>query len=126
VKPWVRYVAIAGGAVLLLKAVIVVASDDEVLTSTTAWMYLAGLLLAAAAAIGYAMGRPRHRVLSGVVLVLALVGWVIGIGDLLTPLFEAFSDSKFLADEGPIGVLGVVLLVLGTVGSLSSREPLTA
>lgn len=122
-KNWVPYVAITAGATLLVKAVIVVASDDEVLTATTGWMYLVGLLLAAAAAVGYAMSR-RYRVLTGVGLVLAIVAWVIGVGDLLTPLFEVFSDSEYLADEGPIGLLGVVLLGLGARGQLRSREPL--
>lgn len=125
-KSWVPYVTIAAGAVLLLKAVIVIGSDDEVLTSSTAWMYLAGLLLAAAAAIGYAVGRRTHRILVGVGLIVAITAWVMGIGDLLEPAFRVFSDSEFLADEGPIGLLGVVLLVLGARSSLSTREPLPA
>ena len=125
-KSWVPYVAIAASAVLLVKAVIVVSSEDEVLTATTGWMYLTGLLLAIAAAVGYALGRERHRALVGVGLVLAIVAWVIGIGDLLTPLFELFSDSEYLGDEGPIGILGVVLLTLGARAKIGDREPALA
>lgn len=125
-KSWVPYVAITAGAVLLTKAVIVIGSDDEVLTDVTAWMYLAGLLLAAAAAVGYALGRERRRTLVGVGLVLAIVAWVIGVGDLLTPVFEVFSDSDYLGDEGPIGVLGAVLLALGARGKLGAGNPLPA
>ena len=120
---WVPYTAIAAGAVLLAKAVIVISSNDEVLTSATAWMYLVGLLLAVAAAVGHALNRERHRTLVVIGLVLAIVAWVIGVGDLLTPVFEVFSDSEFLGDEGPIGLLGVVLLVLGARASLTEREP---
>ncbi|MBK5305080.1 MAG: hypothetical protein JJD92_00175 [Frankiaceae bacterium] len=123
---WVPYAAIAAGAVLLAKAVIVISSDDEVLTSTTGWMYLIGLLLAVAAAVGHALNRERHRALIGAGLVLALVAWVIGVGDLLTPVFEVFSDSEYLADEGPIGLLGVVLLVLGARARMTEREPALA
>ena len=119
---WFPYVAIAAGAVLLVKAVIVISSDDEVLTDSTAWMYLIGLLLAVAAAVGYALSRQRHRALVGVGLVLAIVAWVIGVGDLLTPVFEVFSDSEYLGDEGPIGLLGVVLLVLGARAKIGDRE----
>ena len=119
---WFPYVAIAAGAVLLVKAVIVISSDDEVLTDSTAWMYLIGLLLAVAAAVGYALSRQRHRALVGAGLVLAIVAWVIGVGDLLTPVFELFSDSEYLSDEGPIGLLGVVLLVLGARAKIGDRE----
>jgi drug/metabolite transporter (DMT)-like permease len=123
---WVPYAAIAAGTILLVKAVIVISSDDEVLTDVTAWMYLAGLLLAVAAAVGYALNRERRRALIGVGLVLAIVAWVIGVGDLLTPVFEIFSDSDYLGDEGPIGLLGVVLLALGARGKLAGRDPLPA
>jgi hypothetical protein len=123
---WVPYVAIAAGAVLITKAVIIISSDDEVLTATTGWMHLIGLLLAVVATVGYAVGRDRHRTLVGVGLVLALVAWVIGVGDLLTPVFEVFSDSDYLGDEGPLALLGVVLLALGARAKIGDREPALA
>ena len=123
---WVPYAAIAAGAVLVTKAVIVISSDDEVLTATTGWMYLIGLLLAVAAAVGYAVSRERHRTLVGIGLVLAIVAWVIGVGDLLTPAFELFSDSEYLGDEGPIALLGLVLLALGARAKITEREPVIA
>jgi hypothetical protein len=123
---WVPYVAIAAGAVLITKAVIIISSDDEVLTATTGWMHLIGLLLALVAAVGYALGRDRHRALVGVGLVVALVAWVMGIGDLLTPVFEIFSDSDYLGDEGPLAVLGLVLLALGARAKIADREPALA
>lgn len=123
---WVPYVAIAAGAVLLVKAVIVISSDDEALTAATGWMYLAGLLLAVAAAVGYAISRERRRALVGIGLVVAIVAWVIGVGDLLTPVFELFSDSEYLADEGPIAILGLVLLALGARAKLTDPAPALA
>jgi hypothetical protein len=120
---WVPYAAIAAGAILLTKAVVVISSKDEVLTDVTGWMYLAGLLLAVPAAVGYALSRDHHRALVGVGLVLAIVAWVIAIGDLLTPVFEIFSDSEHLGDEGPIGLLGLVLLALGARAKMTEREP---
>ena len=125
-KSWVPYVAIAAGAVLLVKAVIVISSDDEVLTDTTAWMYLAGVILALVAAVGYALGRTRHRTLVGVGVVLAMVAWLIGVGDLLTPAYELFSDSDYFGDEAPIAILGLVLLALGARAKMTEREPALA
>jgi hypothetical protein len=123
---WVPYVAIAAGAVLLVQSVIVISSNDEVLTDATAWMYLAGVLLAVAAAVGYAVGRTRHRTLVGIGLVVAIVAWLIGVGDLLTPAYELFSDSDNFGDEAPIAILGLVLLALGARAKLSDREPVLA
>ena len=125
-KSWVPYVAIAAGAVLLVQSVIVISSNDEVLTDATAWMYLAGALLAVAAAVGYAVGRERHRTLAGVGLVLAIVAWLIGVGDLLTPVYELVSDSDNFGDEAPIAILGLVLLALGARAKIADREPALA
>lgn len=120
---WVPYAAIAAGAILLTKSVIVISSADEALTTATGWMYLGGLLLAVAAAVGYALSRERRRTLVGAGLVVAIVAWVIAIGDLLTPVFGLFSNSAYLGDEGPIGLLGLVLLALGARSKIADRGP---
>jgi uncharacterized protein (TIGR03382 family) len=123
---WVPYAAITAGAALLAEAVITISSDDEVLSGATTVMFDVGVLLAVAAAVGYALGRERRRALVGIGLVLAILAWVTVVGDLLTPLFEVFSDSDYLGDEGPMAILGVVLLALGARAKIVDREPALA
>jgi drug/metabolite transporter (DMT)-like permease len=125
---WVPYAAVAAGAVLLLKAVLIFGAQGDDFGAVTGVLYLAGLLLALAAAIGFGLQQRRgRRTLVAVAGVVALVAWVIGVGDLTAPAFESvFGDEAYVGDEGPIGLLGVVLLALGARGRLGSREPAVA
>ena len=125
---WVPYAAVAAGATLLLKAVLVIGTEDAD-TPITPLLYLVGLLLALAAAIGFGLSRRRHRALVAVGASLLIVFWVMGIGDLLTPVFEAIKDEEYVGDEGPIALLGLVLLALGALGSqrrMANAEEATA
>ena len=123
---WVPYVAVAAGATLLLKVGILFSNpqDDGPIPPV---LYLVGLLLALAAAIGFGLRQRRgRRALVAVGASLLLVMWVIGLGDLLTPVFEVFSDDPTYGDEGPIGVLGLVLLAIGALAGRGDREPVPA
>jgi hypothetical protein len=125
---WVPYAAIAAGASLLVMTVLVFATEDKVSDATAAPFYLAGLLLAVAAAIGAGLrSRPGRRLLIAVPLVVLIVAWAMGLGDFTTPVFEAlFGDKKYVGDQGPIGLLGVVLLALGARAKIADREPAVA
>ncbi len=110
---WVPFVAIASGAGFLLMSALVFATKDDI-DAPAAAIYLASILLALAAAIGQGLrSKQGRRALVGVGLCLAVVAWVMGVGDLLTPLFEQLSDKEYVSDQGPIALLGLVLVVLG-------------
>jgi drug/metabolite transporter (DMT)-like permease len=110
---WVPYATVAAGASLVLMSAVVFASRSD----GPDWAvvpYLLGLALALAAAIGYGVSRRRgRRTVTAVGLSALVVLWAMGIGDLLTPVFEVFSKEDYVGDQGPIALMGVVLLVLG-------------
>ncbi|MDT7572906.1 MAG: hypothetical protein QOE05_3080 [Actinomycetota bacterium] len=125
---WVPYAAIAGGASLLVMTVLVFATEDKVSEATAVPFYFAGLLLAIAAAIGAGLrARPGRRALTAVPLALLVVAWVMILGEIMTPVFEAlFGDQDYVGDQGPIGLLGLVLIALGARAKLTEREPALA
>ena len=113
---WVPYAAIASGAGLLLMSVLVFATEDDIDTPAVV-LYLGSLLLALAAAVGQGIRVGGGKgALVAVGLCLAVVAWVMGVGDLLTPVFEQIKDEEYVGDQGPIAVLGLALVVLGTLG----------
>ena len=124
---WVPYAAIASGASLLVMTVMVFATKDEVSEAAAVPFYFAGILLGVAAAIGVGLrSRPGRRALVGVPLAVLVVAWCMGLGDFTAPLFEAaFGDEEYIGDQGPIGLLGVVLIVLGARAKITEREPST-
>lgn len=124
---WVPYVAIAAGGMLLLKAVLIIGSGGNDFGPLTGLLYLAGALLALAAAIGTGMRqRIGRRALVGTALTVLVVLWFLGLGDLLTPVFQLFSPEEYVNDEGPIGLIGLVLLALGARAKIGQREPVPA
>lgn len=125
---WVPYSAIAGGASLLVMTVQVFATENRVSDSAAVPFYFAGLLLAVAAAIGAGLRSPRgRRTLVALPLALLVVAWAFGLGDLTSPVFEAvLGDAEHVGDQGPIGLLGVVLLVLGARAKIAERPAATA
>jgi hypothetical protein len=110
---WVPYAAIASGAGFLLMSVLVFATEDAIDTPAVV-LYLGSILLALAAAIGQgARVGGGKGALVAIGLCLAVVAWVMGVGDLLSPLFEQISDKEYVGDQGPIALLGLVLVGLG-------------
>jgi hypothetical protein len=110
---WVPYAAIVAGAGFVLKFVLIVITEDKVDTAA-AILYLGSAAVAIAAAIGTGL-RARHgrRALVAVTLSFAVVAYLMGVGDLLKPAFEAFTDKQYVIDEGVVAVFGVILLALG-------------
>ena len=49
-------------------------------------------------------------------LCVLLVAYVIALSEVVAIPFEAMSDAPWVGDEGPVGVLGAVLLLLGARG----------
>ena len=120
---WVPYVAVAAGAAYVLKVALIWGSDDTFNENALGVLYLGGLLLGIAAGIGAGLRQRRgRRALVGIALPVLLVSWVMGLGDLLKPVFELFSDAEHVAVEGPLLVLGVVLLALGARAGASDRS----
>ena len=123
---WVPYAAVAAGATLLLGSAITYSRHEDGGAVPIA-LYFAGLALALVAAIGFGLRQRRgRRALVAVGASLLLVVWVMGLGDQLTPLFEIFSDEQYVSDEGPITILGFVLLAVGALAGRNSREPVPA
>ena len=124
---WVPYAAVAAGAAYVLKVALIWGSDDTANDTVIGILYFAGLLLGIAAGIGAGLRQRRgRRALVGTVLSVLLVVWVMGLGDVLKPVFAAFSDAGHVAEEGPLLVLGLVLLALGARSRMGEREPLPA
>jgi peptidoglycan/LPS O-acetylase OafA/YrhL len=122
---WVPYAAIIAGASLLLMTVLIFTTKDDVSDSVAVPLYLGGLLLALAAAVGTGLRMRRgRRAIVAVGLSMLVVAWAMGIGDLLTPIFEAlFGDKEYVGDQGPIGLFGAVLVALGARAKVADREP---
>jgi drug/metabolite transporter (DMT)-like permease len=122
---WVPYAAIIAGTLFLVETVdiFVEGGDKHEWLLVPAWMV--AVLLALAAAIGTGLrSRPGRRILVGAGLTALLVAWIIGLGSITSPVFEAvFGDHKWVTDEGPVGLLGAVLIALGARAKITEREP---
>jgi hypothetical protein len=117
-RSWPAYLAVLAGGALLLHAVLVIGTGDEMSDAVVVTLYLGGMVVAIAAAIGMGVtARKGRRALIAIAFPVFLVVWAMGLGDLLTPLFEAFKDEEYVGDAGPIGLLGVFLIVLGLARS---------
>lgn len=111
---WVPYAAVAAGAALLIKAVAIVGSEDQVSSGAMVGLYLGGLLVGLVAAVGAGLrARRGRRTLVGVGLAFLLVAYTMVLSDGVGELFAITSDAPWVADEGPVGLLGLVLLVCG-------------
>ena len=122
---WVPYVAAIGGAVLVLKVALVIASNNEALEGPMGPIsHLSGVGLGLTAAVGLGLRQTGAGRRVGVAFGAALlwVAWIMGLGDLLTPLIEVFSKAEHVGDEVPIGVGGLALLVAAYVGWSHDQE----
>lgn len=115
---WAPYVGAAAGACLLLKAVLIIGSDNAVGDGPMAILYLLGLLLGAVAAVGAGLRRDRAAVRIAIALtgVVALMLWIMGLGDALKPVVALLSDAQHVKNEVPVGLAGAVLLTLSWRG----------
>lgn len=115
---WVPYVGAAAGSALLLKAVLIIASGNAVGDGPMAVLYLLGLLLGAAAAVGAGLRRDRLalKLAVGAGGVLALLLWIVGVGDSLKPLVALVSDAEHVQVEVPVALAGAALLGLSWLG----------
>ena len=116
---WMPYIAGLAGAALLLKATLIIAGNPSSdADGIFAVLYLSGIALALAAAIGTGLRRRGVGARIGVAIGLSVlvVAWIMGLGDLLKPVIGVISDAQRVKDEVPIGIAGVVLLVLAYLG----------
>lgn len=91
-------------------------ATDGAADTATGLLYLGGLALALAAAIGTGLrARRGRRTLVAVGLSVAVVAWIMGVGDLVEPVVDAFSDTQYVIHEAMILVIGLALLALGAL-----------
>jgi hypothetical protein len=109
---WVPYAAIAAGAMLLIKAALIIGSEDRIADAPMVALYFTGIAVGVAAAIGAGLRcRRGRRVVVAVGLSIALILFIMS--GLSGSLFGAMSDAPWVEDEGPIGLLGLILISLG-------------
>jgi hypothetical protein len=109
---WVPYVGIIAGALLLLKAALIIGSENRVSEGAMAMLYLGGILLAVVACVGVGLRQRRgRRTLAGVGSVLAVLAFVMVLSDGVAGIFAAMSDAPWVGDEGPVGLLGLLLVL---------------
>jgi hypothetical protein len=124
---WVPYAAIVGGALLLIESALVIGSEDTLADGPMVALFDIGHLLALAAAIGVGLQQRRgRRALVGVALCLGIVIYVIALSDVVGSVMSVASDAPWVNDEGPVGVLGAVLLGLGALGHRSKDTRIDA
>jgi hypothetical protein len=117
---WVPYAAIVGGALLLIESVLVIGSEDTLADGPMIVLFDVGHVLALAAAVGVGLQQRRgRRALVAVALCVAIVAYVVALSEVVGAALGVFSDAPWVNDEGPVGVLGAVLLCLGALGQRS-------
>jgi predicted transporter len=122
---WVPYASVVAGACQLVSSSIVFATDGDEPGVSVA-LYFLGVALAIAVAIGFGMSRrPGRRALVAVAGSLLVVARIMALGDQLTPVFEVFSKKEYVGNEGPLVLMGLVLIGLGARAGRSS-EPVPA
>lgn len=115
---WVPAVGAFAGMTLTVKAGLIIGTGNAVAEQPMAILYLGGLALGVVAAVGLGLRRRpiALRIATAVVAPLLLVAWIVGLGEAVEPLFGMVSDAQHVRDEGPIGLLGVLLMVAAYVG----------
>ena len=106
------------GLTLTVKASLIIGTGNAIAEQPMAVLYLSGLALGVAAAVGFGLRRSplALRIATAVVAPLLLIAWIMGLGEVVEPLFGLVNDAQYVRDEGPIGLLGVVLLAAAYVG----------
>lgn len=111
---WVPWVAALAGAALTLKVVLIFASGNGGPDWPYAVLYLAGLALGLVAAVGAGLRQSGllRQIAVGLGAAALLVAWIMGLGEALEPVVGAFTDTRYVQEETPILVAGLVLLAL--------------
>lgn len=115
---WVPAVGALAGLVLTVKAALIMATRNGIAEQPMAILYLTGLAVGVVAAVGFGLRRRplALRIVTAVVAPLLLVAWIMALGEAVEPLFGMVSDTHYVRDEGPIGLLGLFLLAAAYVG----------
>jgi hypothetical protein len=115
---WVPAVGALAGLTLTVKAGLIIGTGDDVADQPMAILYLTGIVVGVAAAVGFGLRRSplALRIATAIVAPLLLVAWIMGLGEVVEPLFGMVNDAQYVRDEGPIGLLGLVLLTASFVG----------
>lgn len=116
-----RWVPVAGalaGLALTVKAGLIIGSGNAVADQPMAILYLFGVAVGVSAAVGLGLRRRplALRIATAVVAPLLLIAWIIGLGEIVEPLFAMVKDTAYVRDEGPVGLLGLFLLAASYVG----------
>lgn len=121
---WVPTAGALAGAALTAKAALIIGSSGSISEGPMAVLYLAGLAVGLVAAIGLGLRRGKvwQRIAVAVVASLLLVFWILGLGEVLNPVAELFSNEAYVGDELPVGVAGVVMLAAAYVGYRSDER----
>lgn len=115
---WVPAVGALAGTALTVKAALIIGSGNGVGDQPMAVLYLAGIAVGIVAAVGLGLRRRPlwQRIVVGVAAPLLLVLWILGLGEVLNPIAELFSNEAYVGDELPVGVAGLVLLATSLIG----------
>jgi hypothetical protein len=111
---WVPYVAAIAGAALVVKGTLIIATHNEVSDGAMAALYLSGLALGVVAAAGAGLRQQTWAkgLLVGVGSALALVLWIMGVGDAIKPVVGLISSTEHVQVEVPVVLAGVVVAAL--------------
>lgn len=107
--------AIVAGLALLLKVALIIATTNALPSTVAGVLFLVGVALPLVVAAGLATASPSwgKRVAIGVGVVLAHLFFLMMLSDSLGGLVEMVTTRAYLADEVPVGVLGLAWLAVG-------------
>lgn len=111
---WVPYVAAVAGAALILKGSLIIATDNQISEDAMGVLYLVGLGLGVAAAFGAGLRQRAwiRGLLVGIGSALALLMWIMGVGDAIKPVVGLVSSTEHVQVEVPVVLAGLVVTAL--------------
>lgn len=109
--------AIVAGLALLLKVALILVTANTISPSVAGVLYLVGVALPLLAAAGLATAgsswAKRIGIAAGVVL--AHLFFIMMLSDAVGGLVEMVTARAYLVDELPVGLLGLMWLVVGVL-----------
>jgi hypothetical protein len=111
---WVPYVAAVAGTALVAKGTLIIASANEVSEGAMAILYLGGIALGVVAAVGAGLRQRRwlRGLLVGIGSALALLLWIMGVGDAIKPVIGLVSSTEHVQVEVPVVLAGLAVMAL--------------